>query len=245
MTPGPVTGIAWLDAFLGVMGAWGYLIAFMGALLENLFIAGSFMPGETVVMAAAFVASRDPRLMIVGVWVISVLGTMAGSNLSYWIGYRGGRPLVDRIAGRWPRLMRGLSDAEEYFEIHGTKTVFIARFTAGFKNFVPTLAGVSRMRLRAFESYTLLSAVVYTTGLAVLGYYFGANLDLVGAWLKRAGIWALVVVALLAAAYVAYRLWRKQGIERQIVDHEVEEAEELLLDGSIEPSGGDAGDEAV
>lgn len=239
MTPGPVTGIAWFDALLGVMGTWGYLIALAGALLENLFIAGSFMPGETVVMAAALVASRDPRLSIVGVWAISILGTMAGSNLSYWIGHRGGRPLLDRVAGRWPRLMRGVSDAEEYFEIHGAKTVFIARFTAGFKNFVPTLAGVTRMRLPVFESYTLLSAVVYTTGLAVLGYYFGANIDLVNAWMEKAGIWALVVIALLVAAYVAYRLWRKRGIERQIVDHEVEEADKLLLDGSIEPDGED------
>jgi membrane protein DedA with SNARE-associated domain len=239
MTPGPITGIAWLDAFLGVMGAWGYLIAFAGALLENLFISGSFVPGETVVVAVAFVASRDPRLSIVGVWAISILGTMAGSNLSYWIGHRGGRPLLDRVAGRWPRLMQGVSDAEEYFEIHGAKTVFIARFTAGFKNFVPTVAGVTRMRLRVFESYTLLSAVVYTTGLAVLGYYFGANIDLVNAWMEEAGIWALVVIALLVAAYVAYRLWRKRGIERQIVDHEVEEAEALLLDGSIEPDGED------
>src|SRR5450759_3609198 len=63
-----LTGIVWLDAFLAVMGAWGYAVAFAGALLENLFIAGSFMPGETVVMAVSFVASKDPRLNLGAVW---------------------------------------------------------------------------------------------------------------------------------------------------------------------------------
>ncbi|MDO8964263.1 MAG: DedA family protein [Coriobacteriia bacterium] len=220
--PTDFTGIVWLDAFLLVMGAWGYAVAFAGALLENLFLAGSVVPGETVVMAVAFVASKDPRLNIVVVWLISVFGTMAGSNISYWIGHRGGRPLLDRIVARFPRLMHGMHDAEEYFEIHGTKTVFIARFTAGFKNFVPTLAGVTRMKLLPFEIYTFLSAVVYTTGLALLGYFFGSNLDLVGEWMNKAGVWALVALAVAVAVYVAYRRWRTAGIERQVEAHEAE-----------------------
>lgn len=216
------TGIAWLDAFLAVMGAWGYAVAFAGALLENLFLAGSFMPGETVVMAVSFAASRDPRLNIGAVWLVSMLGTMAGSNISYWIGHRGGRPLIARITARFPRMAEGLHSAEEYFEIHGSKTVFLARFTAGFKNFVPTLAGVTRMRLAPFEIYTALSAIVYTTGLAVLGYYFGSNLDAVAHWIRRAGVWALVVAAALVAAYIGWRIWRSRRIEAQVEEHEAE-----------------------
>jgi membrane protein DedA with SNARE-associated domain len=229
MVPPPAphfTGVGWLDVLLLAMGAWGYVAALVGATLENLFIVGSFVPGETVVIAVAFAASRDPRLSIVLVWAISVLGTMAGSNLSYWIGHRGGRPLLARIVGRFPRLANGLHEAEDYFAIHGTKTVFIARFTAGFKNFVPTLAGVMGMPLVPFETYTALSAVAYTTGLAIIGYFFGSNVDVVMSWVNRAGVWALVAAGVLLALYVAYRVWRSRRIDEQVDEYDAELAEE-------------------
>lgn len=234
-----LTGIAWLDTFLAVMGAWGYAVAFAGALLENLFVAGSFMPGETVVMAVSFVASRDPRLNIGAVWLVSMLGTMTGSNISYWIGHRGGRPLLARIAIRFPRMAEGLHSAEEYFEIHGSKTVFIARFTAGFKNFVPTLAGVTRMPLAPFEIYTALSAIVYTTGLALLGYFFGSNLDLVTMWIRRAGVWALVAGVAVVALYAGWRVWRSRRIEEQVEEYEAESIEETVGDSPREAEGED------
>jgi membrane protein DedA with SNARE-associated domain len=240
MIPPPAphfTGIDWLDVLILAMGAWGYAAAFFGALLENLFIVGSFMPGETVVMAVSFAASQDPRLKIALVWLISVLGTMAGSNISYWIGHRGGRPLLARIVARFPRLAEGLHAAEDYFSIHGTKTVFIARFTAGFKNFVPTLAGVTGMPLAPFETYTALSAIVYTTGLAIIGYVFGSNIDAVMAWIERAGVWAAVAGGVLLAAYVAYRVWRSHRIEEQVDEYDAELADEVEEAASPDPGG--------
>jgi membrane-associated protein len=245
MAPVSISGIAWLDALLVAMGAWGYLATFVGGTLENLFIAGSFVPGETVVMVVAAAASRDPGVNIVLVWLASIAGTVAGSTLSYAIGRVGGRPLLVSIVGRFPRLARGLEDAERYFEIHGTKTVFLARFTAGFKNFAPTLAGVARMPLAAFESYTLLSAVVYSTGLAALGYFFGANMQRVLSWMSKAGLWAIVVVVVAVGLYVAYRRWKTTRIDRQIIDLEVEDAELTLMDDAAEPAGGDEDDETV
>jgi membrane protein DedA with SNARE-associated domain len=241
--PVTISGIVWLDALLVAMGPWGYLATFLGGALENLFIVGGLMPGETVVMVVAAAASRDPQLWIAGVWFASILGTTAGSSLSYLIGRIGGRPLLMVVVARFPRLTKGLEDAEHYFEIHGTKTVFLARFTAGFKNFAPMLAGVSRMPLAPFESYTLLSAVVYSTGLCIIGYLFGANMEAALAWLSRAGVWAVVVIAVVVALYVAYRMWKKARIDSQILDLEVEEAEAALMDDDDDEWAGEAGDD--
>lgn len=245
MGPITISGIAWIDVLLVAMGAWGYLAAFLGGALENIFIAGSFVPGETVVMIVAAAASRDPHVSIWLVWLASVLGTVAGSTISYMIGRTGGRPLLVAIVGKHPRLTKGLEDAERYFEIHGTKTVFLARFTAGFKNFTPTLAGVTRMSLAPFELYTVLSAIVYSTGLVLLGHFFGQNLRGVLRWMNRAGLWAVVAVVLLAGAYFGYRRWKASRIDRQIIDLEVEKAELELLDDGFEPTGGEEDDEGV
>jgi membrane protein DedA with SNARE-associated domain len=239
-----ISGVVWLDALLVAMGPWGYLATFVGGALENLFIAGSFVPGETVVMVVAAAATRDPRLAILGVWIASVLGTVAGSTMSYAIGRVGGRPLLDVVVGRFPRLMKGLDDAEHYFEIHGTKTIFLARFTAGFKNFAPMLAGVSRMRMAPFQMYTVLSAIVYSTGLCVVGYFFGSNLEVVLSWLSRAGSWAVVIVAGAVGIYVLYRRWKASRIDAQIIDLETEEAEFDLMDDAADTIG-DADDEEI
>jgi membrane-associated protein len=243
--PVTISGIFWLDALLVAMGPWGYLATFFGGALENLFIVGGLMPGETVVMVVAAAASRDPQLWIGGVWFASILGTTAGSSLSYLIGRVGGRGLLMVIVARFPRLTKGLDDADHYFEIHGTKTIFLARFTAGFKNFAPMLAGVSRMPLVPFEIYTVLSAVVYSTGLCIIGYFFGANLEAALAWLSRAGVWAVVVVVGVVALYVAYRLWKKARIDSEILDLEVEEAELALMDDDEEWAGEVDDDEEV
>jgi membrane protein DedA with SNARE-associated domain len=242
MHPVQISGIIWLDALLVAMGPWGYLATLLGGMLENLFIVGGFVPGETVVMVVAAAASRDPQVSIIGVWIASIVGTVAGSSLSYAIGRVGGRPLLQVIVGRFPRLMKGLDDAEHYFEIHGTKTIFLARFTAGFKNFAPMLAGVSRMKMAPFQMYTVISAVVYSTGLCIIGYFFGTNMERVLKWLSRAGLWAVVVIAVAVALYVVYRRWKAARIDRQIIDLETEEAETALLDDD-ESAGGDDDEE--
>lgn len=248
-----LTGIGWLDAVLAFMSAHGYVATFFGGLLENVTIFGGFMPGETVVMAVSFLASQTGDLNPVVIWVSSVLGTMAGSNVSYAIGHRGGRPLLNWLCRKWPRLTKGVDKAEEYFEIHGTKTIFIARFTAGFKNWMPTLAGVSHMRMFPFQTYTLLSAVIYSTGLVIIGYFFGDNMDAIVAWFKKAGVWATGALLVGVAGYVGYRVWRSRSIARQVAEHELEEAEtseaaedaEEELESSLgEPEALDAGDEA-
>lgn len=209
-----VSGIPWIDALLVAMGAWGYLATLLGGILENLFIAGSLIPGETVVMVVAAAASRDPQLNVFLVWAASVVGTVAGSTVSYGIGRVGGRPLLDAFVRRFPRLTKGLEGAERFFERHGTKTVFLARFTAGFKNFTPTLAGVTRMPMVPFQIYTFLSAVVYSTGLVLIGYFAGANMDKVLSWFGTAGLWGVGAIVLGVILYVLFRRWRKRLSER-------------------------------
>ena len=96
----PQTGFALLDWFLALLETWGYLIVFLFTVSENIFVIGSFTPGETVVMAAGFVSvggALNPWL----VGIASVIGTLTGSNLSYWFGRRGGRDALVRWGGRF------------------------------------------------------------------------------------------------------------------------------------------------
>ncbi len=181
----PQTGIAIVDWFLAALATWGYLIVFGFTVFENLFVLGSLTPGETVVIAAALVASKG-QLAIMGVWIASVIGTVVGSNVSYWLGRRAGLGAVasftERIAAtRVGRLFRidpsGVDEVHDHFHTQGAKTVFIARFAIGAKNFVPAVAGATKMPVFWFELYTLIGAVVYTSLMCTIGWFLGENID--------------------------------------------------------------------
>jgi len=222
MPAAQITGIPLLDWFFGLLEAYGYLIVFLATILENTFIVGSVVPGETIVLAAGFVASTG-ALNPVGVWFASLIGTVVGSNISYMLGLRGGRAALERYGHRFFISEKRLLAAEEYFAVHGSKTVLFARFAAGVKNFVPMLAGVSRMPAFWFELYTILGAAIYTTVMVALGFFFGDNFQLLLTWVKRAGTIGLVVLAVVIVA----ALWGR----RRYIRHR---DEELVEQASIE-----------
>ncbi|GAV31725.1 uncharacterized membrane-associated protein [Coriobacteriaceae bacterium EMTCatB1] len=220
----PHTGIAPLDWVLSLLDSWGYLLVVVFTILENLFVIGSFTPGETIVMAAGFLTVKghlDVRL----VFLCSIIGTVTGSNISYFFGRKGGRQALERYGGRVVDAERILA-AEEYFERHGPKTVLIARFAAVFKNFVPVIAGASKMRIALFEAYTLAGALAYTTLMVVLGRVFGENFDKALA-IARDITWAglALLIGMLVVLWMGRRRYLRAKVEELAREAEEEASE--------------------
>jgi membrane protein DedA with SNARE-associated domain len=200
----PVTGIHLVDFAFGLLAAHAYLFAFAFAVLENVFVVGSFSFGETTLLAAGFVASLSAtdRIAPLPLFSVVLLGEVIGANVSYFIGLRGGRPLLQRFG---PGIFHRIEDAEAYFGRRGSVTVFLGRFAPGIKNFVFTIAGVSRMRLAVFEAYAVAGAVVYSAAVIALGYFFGSNFKALLKVVHNVGYGALV----LAIALVAWALFNR------------------------------------
>ncbi|TDB37664.1 MAG: DedA family protein [Actinobacteria bacterium] len=208
----PQTGIAILDWFLVALNDWGYLIVFIFAISENLFVIGSATPGETIVMAAGFVTvkgSLDPVL----VTACAVAGAMVGGNLSFFFGTRGGKAALLRWGGRFFDEERIIA-AEEYFERHGNKTLVLSRFAAVFKNFVPVIAGVSRMRVWVFEVWMFIGATIYTVLMLVLGIVFAENFDRALAIARNITWFGLF----LLVAMVAFLVWGRQKLAKARIE---------------------------
>jgi len=210
----PLTGVVAVDWALGLLGAYGPPIVLIVAVLENIFIVGSFTPGEIVVMAAAFMAAQgDGRFAaLAGVWAAAVTGSVIGSNLSYQLGRAGGRDALLRYGHRFHVSERRIRSAEEYFYRYGSKTVLLARFAAGVKNFVPMIAGVSKMGVYWFELWTVLGAVLYTSVMCAIGFLAGRNFDVALRAVSRMGIAGLVLVAALVGLAV---FGRRRVVVRQ------------------------------
>lgn len=227
------------DLLLWAVRDHAYLIAFVFPILENTFVVGSFVPGDLLVAAAAFTATAQPDGPEAwAVWLCAFAGTLIGANISYVIGVRGGRAIFDRLGSRWSRLDETYAAAEHFFERHGNKSVFFARYIAVFKNITPTLAGTGRMPLAVFEAWTIAGAATYVSLMVGIGVLLGEYYD-VGVRVVTAFSWFGLLVVVAA---VALLLWGRRRITRRKVaelsaEHELEEiAESLELDGDADVS---------
>lgn len=244
----PQTGVYIIDWFLNLMGVWGYVIVFGFTILENLFVIGSITPGETMVIAGAVVASRG-MLWLPAVWVISVVGSATGSNISYWGGRWAGRERVlrfgermaDNPLGRFFKISEdAMADTELYFHTHGAKTVFVSRFAAGFKNFVPVMAGVTKMPVFWFELYTFISAMVYTSAMCAVGWFLGRNFDRALSVASGIGWVGLTLVALAAIAlWLGRARWREYRLSAENAAAEEETAAVAAAEAAAEDAGFD------
>lgn len=241
----PQTGVPILDWFLGFLDAWGYLLVFFFTIFENLFVIGTLTPGETIVIAASFVASGG-GLKLTLVWIISVIGTVIGSNVSYQLGKRAGIDKVRAFAERAShtrigKILRidpsGLDEVEAHFEADGSKTVYFSRFAVGAKNFVPAMAGAVGMPVFWYEFHTVLGAITYTSLMCVIGWFLGQNLN---AAVRVASSISWVGLLLLIIFIVVLNVGRRRVKARRELAEALESA--AARDAAGAPSEAEAAD---
>jgi membrane-associated protein len=189
-----------IEKTLQLVEAHGYLLLFAASMAENLFLVGLVVPGDVIVVLGGAL-SAHANLTVGGVVASVVAGVVLGANASYWIGRQGGgMALVDRWGLRVSVLR-----VEDYFRLHGAKTVFLAAFVAGIKNLVPAVAGSSRMPVWRFVSYNAAGSIVRTAVLVCLGYFLGASLPRAVGAIGLFNSAALCVVAVLVTALLVAR----------------------------------------
>ncbi|MFN2607261.1 MAG: DedA family protein [Acidimicrobiales bacterium] len=193
----------------------GYLAVFLLMVAESACIP---VPSEVTMLFggalanATFVAglaAGHTHLNFVVVALLGTLGNLVGSWIAYGVGYRGGRPLLDRWTARAPgtepllwRLLRLRPDhverADRWFADHGEAAVFVSRLLPVVRTFISLPAGVARMRFDRFSAYTLAGCLPWTFALAAAGYGLGSQWHTVDHWLRPLSI--LVALVLVAAA---------------------------------------------
>jgi membrane protein DedA with SNARE-associated domain len=172
--------------------------------------AGLWLPGETALIAAAVLAGKG-HLSIAGVIAVAAVAAIIGDNIGYWLGRKVARPLINR----WERLRRYadrvLPPAERFFQRHGGKAVFLARFFGGLRVTGAWMAGITRMQWWRFLFWNAAGGLVWAFGVGLLAYYAGkAAADA----LARYGVYAAIaggigVVILIAVLH----LWRRRVVE--------------------------------
>ena len=188
------------------LGVFAYLIVFLGVGIESL---GIPVPGETSLLVGVFLATQG-RLSVAVVALVAWVGAVLGDNLGYAIGRRWGTRLVRLPAMRRVYSPERLEVAEALFERRGWVAVFTGRFIALLRIFAGPLAGMHRMPWAAFFVANATGAALWVGVIVVIGVVIGNNLDRAISLVGRVGYVGLGVAAVLVAAYVGWRLWRRR-----------------------------------
>ena len=194
------------DWLIELFARYGYAVVFFGVLLEN---AGLPVPGETVLLAGAALARSGP-LFLPAVIVTAVAGAILGDNAGFFVGRRGGRALVDRFGPRIGLTPERVSHFDRFFDRHGAKTVFIARFVAGLRVFGALLAGASDLSWGRFLIYNATGAVAWATTFGSIGYLLAYSWQSLERWIGRTGFLLLALIA--AGGIIAWLRGRPKAL---------------------------------
>lgn len=150
---------------VGYLGLFGIIFAESGLFL------GFFLPGDSLIFTAGFLASQG----FLNVWVLTVI-TFSAAILGDSFGYAMGKKFGPKIFNKQDSFLfhrDHLEKARIFYEKYGGKTIVLARFLPVIRTFVPILAGVGNMEYKSFVFFNILGAIIWAIGMTWLGYFFG------------------------------------------------------------------------
>lgn len=176
---------------------YAHFVIFLLALSEAIPVVGTVVPGSTLVIgvsALATGANENPWLLVVA----AITGAVVGDGISFWLGqhYR------QKILRSWPltRYPQFISRSESLIAKYGAASVFLARFTAVVRAFVPLVAGILRMSPRHFYTANILSAFAWAPAHVFPGVLAAMALRLTSASAEQRNI--IVIAGLIVAVLI-------------------------------------------
>ena len=186
-----------IGSHYGIMAIIGYLKTFGYAFV----FIGSFLEGELVLLAAAFLA----YLGIFNFWLVLILGflgVVAADNFWFYIGSKYGNSFIEKY-GKYIFLgSERMEKLKPAFLKHSAKMIFISRFVVGTRVSTDVLAGALGMSRVKFFRINAFSAILWASIITSLGYFFGKSFRILQRYLHRTQTALLILVLIIIIIYL-------------------------------------------
>ena len=182
----------------GYLGVFGFVFAESG-----LFI-GFFLPGDSLLFTAGFLASQG----YLNIWVLAIgsfIFAVLGDSVGYAFGKRVGPALFTREESRLFKPSH-LLKAKYFYEKHGKKTIIIARFMPIVRTFAPIVAGIGEMHYRTFLAYNIIGGALWAIGISLLGYFLGSAIPDIDKYLLP----IILLIIFLSVLPPIIHIWRER-----------------------------------
>lgn len=187
----------------------GYLGLFAIVFAESGLFIGFFLPGDSLLFTAGFLASQGYGNAAVIV-AICFAAAVAGDSFGYWFGKRAGPRIFTREDGLFFKKAY-VERIRAFYSRHGGKALIFARFIAVIRTFAPIFAGVGNMPYAVFLSYNIVGGFLWAGGLVGLGFMLGSIVPGIDGYLLPIIAGIIIVSSLPSAITVAWE-WRKRRL---------------------------------
>jgi len=205
-----------LDEYLAKIildyGTWTYGILFVVIFVETGLVVMPFLPGDSLLFAAGTFAA----LGSLNIWLLvglMIIAAVVGDAVNYSIGHYLGERAYNI---KWVK-REYLDKTHAFFEKHGGKAIFLARFVPIVRTFAPFVAGIGKMSYGYFATYNIVGGVTWVMTFSLLGYFFG-NLEFV----KKNFEFVIVAIILISVVPMFVEWWkaRRESKAEKVVEAE-------------------------
>ncbi|OCA90173.1 DedA family protein [Pradoshia sp. D12] len=163
---------SWIMDLMNQFGYWG---VFLLIALENVFPP---IPSEVILTFGGYM-THETQLTVVGVILVSTIGSVSGAIILYFIGRLLDVSRLEKIIDRYGKILRltkeDIYKADAWFDKYGIWTVLFCRLIPLIRSLISIPAGMSNMNFPLFILFTTIGTVVWNTILVNLGASVGEN----------------------------------------------------------------------
>lgn len=193
---------------------FGYAGLFFMVFAESGLFFGFFLPGDSLLFTAGFLASQG----FFNIWILIpllIVGAIGGDNAGYWTGGKLGGWLMKQKESFFFQ-KKNLVKAQKFFEKHGGKALVLARFIPAVRTFVPIAAGIAKMNYRTFLFFNIAGGIFWALGMTAAGYFLGSLIPDVDKYLLP--IIAGIVLLSVTPGIIHLIKDRKNGGEDEVLE---------------------------
>jgi membrane protein DedA with SNARE-associated domain len=197
-----------LSTLVALIAGGGYFSVVLLMAIQSACIP---IPSEVIMPLAGYALCHTQAQLIL-LAVVASLASNLGSIPAYWVGARGGRPMVERYGSYLLLSRHDLDRVDRFFVRFGSVAVLLGRMLPIIRTFIAFPAGVAKMNQLRFHIYTFIGSFPWCYALAYVGMKLGASFDTNPEFKAVFQRFHLAVEAVIAVAFVYYVLshWKNR-----------------------------------
>jgi membrane-associated protein len=191
-----------LAAIISQYGGWTYAILFAVIFVETGLVIMPLLPGDSLLFAAGTFAALPDGLNIWYLVILLIIAAILGDTVNYSIGHYLGERAYNI---KWIK-KEYFEKTHAFFEKHGGKAIFLARFVPIVRTFAPFVAGIGKMTYSYFITYNFVGGIVWVLLFTFAGYFFG-NIP----FMKKNFEYVIIAIIFVSLLPMVYEWWKARN----------------------------------
>jgi len=198
------------EFIINLVSSLGYLGLYLAMLIEATSLP---IPSEIIMGVAGFLVYKGEMNLFLAAF-FAALGNITGSTLIYFIGAKGGRPIIKKYGKYLDFTEEKFDKVDAWFNGYGNKIIFFSQLLPIVRTFISLPAGILKVNFPRFMAYTFVGSFIWCLGLTWVSSLLGAEWEKLSDYLKQFEVVVIIGILALIAYFVLKRIykWRKNRL---------------------------------